>query len=54
MNEHWQREQDPPPTVKDKLIRLLVNVSGVVLTLFLILVALAVVRNAVHGVSVLG
>ena len=53
MEEHWQRKQDPLPTVKDKLISLLVKVCGVILTLFLMLVALAVVRNALHGVSIL-
>lgn len=44
--------EQPPPTIKDKLKSLLWKVYGILFYIFLAMLAYAVLRNFVHGASV--
>lgn len=49
----WARKPEPPPTFKDKLKRLLWSVYGILFYILLAMTAYGVLRNFMHGVSIL-
>lgn len=48
----WARKPEPPPTIKDKLKRLLWSVYGILFYILLAMTAYGVLRNFMHGASI--